>query len=96
MQGQLVALDLQEGSPLLPLVHTDLLPLRTTFEGDFGTPLGDVYMLQTGNTAEKQRRDMSRSRSSWELPARSTVQASVAVRNAAGPDVPWSVLCFPR
>ena len=47
MQGQLVALDLRDGSPLLPqLVHPGLRPLRTTFEGDFGVPLGDLYYVQ--------------------------------------------------
>ena len=44
MQGVLVALDLRADSPLLrALVHPGLLPLRTTYEGDFGEPLGDVY-----------------------------------------------------
>jgi hypothetical protein len=39
-----VALDLMDGSPLLSsLVHPDLRPLRTTYEGDFGEPLGDIY-----------------------------------------------------
>lgn len=43
-QGTLAALDLSQGSPLLPaLVPEGLRPLRTTFEGDFGQPLGDVY-----------------------------------------------------
>jgi hypothetical protein len=39
-----VALDLGDESPLLPgLVHPGLRPLRTTYEGDFGEPLGDIY-----------------------------------------------------
>jgi hypothetical protein len=47
VQGHLVALNLTESSPLLPaLVHPGLRPLRTTYEGDFGVPLGDVYYLQ--------------------------------------------------
>jgi len=41
-----VALDLREESPLLPaLVHPGLRPLRTTYEGDFGQPLGDIYFF---------------------------------------------------
>ena len=48
MQGQLVALDLRDGSPLLDaLVHPGLVPLRTTYEGDFGEPLGDIYYIDT-------------------------------------------------
>lgn len=46
VQGQLSVLDLSESSPLLTaLCHPDLRPLRTTFEGDFGLPLGDLYCL---------------------------------------------------
>lgn len=49
LQGSLVALDLGEKSPLLPaLVHPGLWPLRTTYEGDFGEPLGDVYFFPPG------------------------------------------------
>jgi hypothetical protein len=44
LQGSIAILDLSEGSWLLNcLVPQELHPLRTTYEGDFGTPLGDVY-----------------------------------------------------
>jgi hypothetical protein len=47
-----VALDLRDGSPLLSgLVHPDLRPLRTTYEGDFGEPLGDVYYFPSPSVA---------------------------------------------
>lgn len=49
VQGQLAALDLRDDSPLLDsLVHPGLRPLRTTYEGDFGLPLGDIYFLPAG------------------------------------------------
>lgn len=47
-----MALDLRDGSPLLSgLVHPDLRPLRTTYEGDFGEPLGDVYYFPSPSVA---------------------------------------------
>ena len=46
MQGKLAALDLRDGSPLLPvLCRPDLLPLRTTYDCEFGKPLGDLYFF---------------------------------------------------
>lgn len=49
VQNTLWALDLSEMSPLLPaLVHPALLPLRTTYEGNFGTPVLDVYFFPAG------------------------------------------------
>lgn len=46
LQGALAALDLSEQSELLDcLVPEWLRPLRTTYEGDFGTPLGDFYFF---------------------------------------------------
>lgn len=46
VQGGLAALDLSEKSELLDcLVPIWLRPVRTTYEGDFGTPLGDFYFF---------------------------------------------------
>ena len=46
-EDALFAIHLPEGSALLhALVHRDLRPFRTTYEGDFGQPLFDVYLLQ--------------------------------------------------
>ena len=46
LQGALAALDLSEESELLGCLVPDWLrPLRTTYEGDFGTPLGDFYFF---------------------------------------------------
>eukprot|EP00892_Ulva_mutabilis_P001956 jgi/Ulvmu1/11761/UM008_0175.1 len=45
-QGGLAGLDLSEDSELLDCLVPDWLrPIRTTYEGDFGTPLGDFYFF---------------------------------------------------
>jgi hypothetical protein len=99
VQGSLAALDLSEGSPLLPcLVPVELEPLRTTYEGDFGRPIGDVYyfprdllapdataFIATSGTEFESRACFKHERVDWK-----------GTRDGVVEDLPGIVLFFPR